>query len=117
MADTNIEEASKRKLEKTDFNSVINSLRIRPLSKSRLSIPICRLEPLPLVRPILEFDVQLLENEFLNGYREGDRVLYVSIVNDRGESLCVTEDKLSSWVQYGNKRTMFLRSRFLKMRI
>jgi len=97
LADTNIEEASKRKLEKTDFNSVINSLRIRPLSKSRLSIPICRLEPLPLVRPILEFDVQLLENEFLNGYREGDRVLYVSIVNDRGESLCVTEDKLSSW--------------------
>jgi hypothetical protein len=97
LADTEIEEASKKKLEKTDFNSVINGLRIRPLSKSRLSIPICRLEPLPLVRPILEFDVQLLENEFLNGYREGDRVLYVSIVNDRGKNLCVTKDKMRSW--------------------
>ena len=30
------------------------------------------------MRPILEIDVQLLENEFVNGYREGDRVLYVS---------------------------------------
>ena len=50
--------ASKRKLEKTYFNFIINGLQIRPLSKSRLSIPLCRLEPLPLVRPILEFDVQ-----------------------------------------------------------
>ena len=50
-----------------------------------------------MVRPILEFDVQLLDNEFLNEYREGDRVLYVSIVNDREKSLYVTEDKLSSW--------------------
>ena len=72
------------KLEKTNFNYVINGLRIRPHSKSHLSIPICRLEPLPLVRPILKSDVQLLENEYLNGYREGDRVLYVFIINDRG---------------------------------
>ena len=95
MADTDIVKTSKRKLEKTNFNSVINGLRIRRLSKFCLFVPICRLESLPLVRPILEFDVQLLENEFLNVYREGDRVLYVSIVNDRGESLCVTEDKLN----------------------
>ena len=39
----------------------------------------------------------MLENEFLNEYREGDRILYVYIINDRGESLCVTDDKLSSW--------------------
>ena len=97
MADTDIDEAaSKKKLEKIDFNFVINALQIRPLSKSRSSIPICCLEPLPLVRPIFEFDVQLFDNEFFNGYREGDRVLYVSIVNNRGKSLYVTEDKLSS---------------------
>ena len=96
MTDTDIDEAtSQRKLEKTYFNSVINGLRIRPLPKSHLSILICRLEPLPLVRKILECDVQLLENEFLNGYRDGDRVLYISIVNDRGETLCVTKNKLS----------------------
>ena len=48
-------------------------------------------------RRILEFDVKLLKNEFLNGYREGDRAWNISIVNDREESLCITEDKLSSW--------------------
>ena len=85
------------KLEKIDFNSVINSLRIRSLSKSHLSILICHLEPLPSVRLILDFDVQLLDNEFLNGYREGDRIFCVSIINDRGENLRVTDDKLSSW--------------------
>ena len=59
-----------------------------------------------MVRPILEFDVQLLENEYFNDYREGDRVLYVSVVNDRGESLCVTKDKLRfsdpMWQQVNN---------------
>ena len=47
--------------------------------------------------PILEFDVRLLVNKFLNRYREGDRVLYVFIFNDREESLCVIDDKLNSW--------------------
>ena len=98
MADTDIDEAaSKRKLKKIDFNFVINGLQILPLSKSRLSNPICRLEPLRLVRPILEFDVQSLENEFVNGYKEDDRVLYVSIINHCGKNLCVTDDKLSFW--------------------
>ena len=54
----------------------------------------CRLEPLSLVRPILEFDVQLLDNEYLNDYGEGDSVLYVSIVNNHAENLCVKEHKL-----------------------
>ena len=81
---------------KTDFNFVINGLRIRPHSKSHLFIHVYHLKPLLLVRPILKFNVQLLENEFLNGYRKGDCTLYVSIVNDRENNLCVIEDKLSS---------------------
>lgn len=38
---------------------------------------------LPLVRPISELEVQLLENEFVNGYRDGDKVLYVLIMDDK----------------------------------
>ena len=57
-----------------------------PCYGSFLSNPIWCLEPLPLVRPILEFDVQLLENEFLNKHKEVDRLLYVSIINDCGEN-------------------------------
>ena len=70
-------------------------MRIRPLFQSRFIHSY--MKPLPLVRPILEFGIQVLENEFLNGYREGDCVLYVSIVNNRVKNLLVTQDKLNSW--------------------
>ena len=86
-----------RKREKRDSNSVINRLRIEPEAKSRFSIPLCRLRTLPLVRPINEVDVQRLENEFVMGYCDGDRVLYVSIYNDRAETLDVTSDMYDSW--------------------
>lgn len=36
-----------------------------------------------LVRPILEVDLQLLKNEFIYEYHEDDRVLYISIMNDK----------------------------------
>jgi len=71
-----------------------------PHAKSRFFVPLCRLVVLPLVRPILEGDVQLLENEFSNGYREGDRVLYVSIAKNDGSCLDVTDETISSWNQH-----------------
>ena len=91
-------------------------LRIRPLSKSRLSIPICHLESLPLIGSFLEFDIQVFENEFLNGYREGDHVLYVSIVNDSGNMLCITEGKLSSWDPIWQQVNDIFEHSFLDMR-
>ena len=59
-------------------------MRIKPSGKSRISIPICRLVSLVVVRLVLEVDVQLLESEFINGYIEGERVLYVSIYDKKG---------------------------------
>ncbi len=53
-----------------------------------------------LVRPILEGDVQLFENEFSNGYREADRVFYVSIAKNDGSCLDVTNETISSWNQH-----------------
>ena len=64
--------SSNHKLQLFDFG-----LRKKSLSKSCLSIPLCCHKPLPLVIRILEIDVMKLENELVNGYREGDRVLYV----------------------------------------
>ena len=64
---------------------------------SRFSIHIYCLEPLPLVRPILEIDIQLLENEFVSWYREGDRVLYVPVMNNLRVSSMVTEEMLKTW--------------------
>lgn len=64
-------------LQIPNFNYLINGLRIKPLSKLRLFIPLCHLKPLPLVRLVLEIDVMKLENKFVNGYGEGDRVFHV----------------------------------------
>lgn len=68
-----------QKSHKTYFNFVINSLRIKPPGNSRIFIIIYCLVPITMVRFVLEVDVQFLENDFINGYREGDMVLYVSI--------------------------------------
>ena len=60
-----------RRLKRTNFNSIINQLRVTPHAKSRFCVLLCRLVVLPLVGPILENDIQLLETKFSNGYREG----------------------------------------------
>ena len=85
----NVEETMShmRNLQNTNFNSLIGRLRMKPLSNSRFLIPLCRLIPLSIVRPILEIDVQLLKNEFVNGYREGGRVLYVSSYDKNGNTM------------------------------
>jgi len=60
-------------------------------------IPLCRLICLPLVRPINEVDVARLENEFVMGYRDGDRALYESPFNNLGDEILVTEETKASW--------------------
>jgi len=50
-----------------------------------------------MVRPVLQTDVARLQSEFVHGYREGDRVMYVSITNDKGLSQRITEEISSSW--------------------
>ena len=57
------------KSNKTNSNSMKGSIFLRPINKYRLSILLCCLKTLGKVRPILEVDVQLLENDFVNGYR------------------------------------------------
>jgi len=41
-----------------------------------------------------------LENEFVNGYRDGDRALYVSPYNNLDEVLNVSDDIKSSWSSF-----------------
>ena len=55
---------------------------------------------LPLVRPILEGDVQVLQTKFSNRYMEGDRVLYVLIAIIDGSSLDGKDETVSSWDQH-----------------
>lgn len=87
---------SPKESKKIDLNLVISNLRMRSLSEPCLSNPICCLEPFPLVEPILEVDVQLLKNKCVGGYREGNCVLYISLVNNLGMSVLVMEEKHKS---------------------
>lgn len=48
-----------------------------------------------VVRLILELGVQLLEIEFVNCYREGDKILYVFAFDKEGESFYIIGVK--SW--------------------
>ena len=73
-------------------------------SRSRLSIPLCRFISLPVAKLILRIVVQLLANEFVNGYREGDRVLYVSSYDKDGNTMDIRDaDTWGEHQQSSNK--------------
>lgn len=55
-----------RNIQNTNFNHWISNSCMKAVIKSHLNIPFCPLLPLPLVRPILEMDVQLVENKSVN---------------------------------------------------
>lgn len=86
-----------RHVQRVNFISAIDKLRILPKSSSRFEIPLCRLLYMPLVRPTLDSDIKRLEAEFSHGYRPGANVFYVSLTNDIGEASFVTEEDKKSW--------------------
>ena len=61
-----------KKLHNTNFTIVISSLRMLHANKFYMYILLCHMIPLLAIRPILEVDMQLLENEFNNGHRDGE---------------------------------------------
>jgi hypothetical protein len=83
--------------QKLDFVSTISSLRLNPTNHSRMRIPLCRLVPMPMVRPTLSCDLTKLEQEFIHGYEEGARVFYVSISDEQGQSGFFSEAEKAKW--------------------
>ncbi len=81
------------------LNSVatITSLRFQPTSSSRFNIPLCRMLPMPMVRPTLSSDLSKLEQEFAHRYREGASVFYVTTTNEDGKTQEVLEADKASW--------------------
>jgi hypothetical protein len=86
-----------RHAQRVNCISAIDTLRISPRTSSRFDVPLCRLVYMPLVRPTLESDIKRLEAEFTHGYRPGATVFYVSLTNDVGEELFVTEEDKQKW--------------------
>jgi hypothetical protein len=78
----------------------IEALRLKPSSLSRMQVPLCRMVPMPIVRPTLSSDLASLEDEFVHGYWEGAAVFYLSITNEGGQIEKVTDEDLASWGPY-----------------
>ena len=64
------------------FNQSIGSLCMKPTLKCHFNVPLCHLMPLHMVRPMLEVNVMLFKNEFVNAYHEGDIVCCVFVMNN-----------------------------------
>jgi hypothetical protein len=64
--------------------------------------------PMAKVRPVGEMGVQHLEREFVKGYRDGDRVMYISVYNNEESTCDVTEDAIAAWsTQWQNANQVF----------
>jgi hypothetical protein len=83
---------NKRKVNST---STISSIRVGP--NARLRVPLCRMVPMPIVRHALKNDITKLEADFFNGYRDGDRVFYISATNSKGNFQFVDDEVRASW--------------------
>jgi len=96
---TNVLESEQlhRKQLKMDTTRLINTLCIQPITKLCLEIPLCQMIVMDKVWPIGKMDVQRLESEFMNGYRDGDRILYISSYNNFEKTMDVTEEEIAKW--------------------
>ena len=87
---------------KKDSFSVVEGMRIQPVQKSSMRIPLCRLIHMPLVRPTLRSDVTKLMSAFQFGYRAGSATLYVSTANESGENRFISAKDKREWGELWN---------------
>lgn len=87
-------ERARRLHQKTNFATVIESMRV---TKGPFFVPLCRMVPLPRVRPIQEVDVSALQKRFEGGYIDGDRSFYISIFNDEEMTRDVSPEIMATW--------------------
>ena len=78
--------------------SRLDKLKWQPKQKGRLFIPLCRMLPLPVVRPSLKNDVSQLATHFMiDGYMEGNGFFYVALEDNHGHTNDVTPSVVSKW--------------------
>jgi hypothetical protein len=78
--------------------SHLERMRFQPRAKSKISILLCRMISLPIVRPFLKNDVLNLASHFVScGYLEGNGVFYVSMEDNDGRTRVVTDEVVATW--------------------
>jgi len=86
-----------RWLYKVDYVATIANLKMKLERFSRMSIPLCTLVAMPMVRPTLSSNLQKLEQEFAHRYLEGAASFYVSTTNEAEESSEFKDDEVNGW--------------------
>jgi len=71
-------------MDKIDITKILKKHKMFPKCKARINISLCKMISMPIVFLGLEIDVLKMEQTFHFGYREGDKVLYVSPLNWKG---------------------------------
>jgi hypothetical protein len=84
---------NKRKVNST---STISSIRAGP--NARLHVSLCRMVLMLIVRHALKGDITKLEVDFFNGYRDDDRVFYISATDSKGNFQFVDDEVRASWI-------------------
>jgi len=86
-----------RRSQKLDTVSILHGLRLTSTDSSWMRIPLCRLVPMPMVRPTLACNLTLLENHFSGGYEEGARVFYVFVTDEDGHTSVFSGTEKEGW--------------------
>jgi hypothetical protein len=86
------------KKEQVNCYSHLERMRFQPRAKSKISIPLCCMISLPVVRPFLKNDVLNLASHFVScGYLEENGVFYVSMEDNDGRNRAVTDEVVAMW--------------------
>jgi len=66
---------------KMNMREIFLKYKITPKCKAHMHVPLCRMVPMPIVRHAFKIDILKMEHAFHMGYREGDKVFYLSPTN------------------------------------
>jgi hypothetical protein len=76
--------------------ATIKALRLKPSLFSRMAVPLCRMVPMPIVRPTLSSNLASLKDNFVHAYQEGADVFYLSTTNEGGQVDKVMDEDLAN---------------------
>jgi hypothetical protein len=66
---------------KMNMREIFLNYKITPKCKAHMHVPLCRMVPMLIVRHAFKIDILKMEHAFHMGYREGDKVFYLSPTN------------------------------------
>jgi hypothetical protein len=70
---------------KINTTEILQKYKISPKQKARMVVALCQMVSMMVVRPALKIDILKMEQAFHMGYKEGDKVFYLSLMSWKGK--------------------------------